>query len=437
MTAPASAPARPRRGQPRRAESRSAARDGLNVRRHAHTRDLRTYVAFLWFTRRRRDRRDASMDHRAAFEWRRRRDERGPRSEEASWDREVSTVNDFYPWAGRRQGRSHPSARGLQCGRRGGTGLAARWCGKCRPRHYATLVDVRFRPRIPAPARPATPTEPSGVDVRTEANLSRPRKENTDLRALWLCTRRPSAGRLSKSAPAQRRHRSSTANRSRPAPPGPPESDTPRRLACERTSGVARSRLSMVKESPAGQRTRSRGVALMTELGQFGGGGQALYDPVSASGASGTGPATIPAAPGPTRPADRPGARWKERRRPRRQGQQRGRRVALPGYHDRADRRPVAGPQALLVVVTDGVAGAHVFDARAARISRPGRRVAAVDTVGAGSAAGRRRTPPRSRRMRLPRPAAPAAGVRPAGFSRTDQASATAPKPCRRYSSRN
>lgn len=350
----------------------------------------------------------------------------------------MSTVNDFYLWAGRRQGRSHPSARGLRCGRRGGTGLAARWCGKCQPRHYAALVDVRFRPRIPAPARPATPTEPSGSDVRTEANLSRPRKENTDLRALWLCTRRPSAGRLSKSAhctaaapffhcqPQQARAARALLN---PTPP--------RRLACERTSGVARSRLPMIKESPPGRRTRSRGVALMTELGQFGGGGQALYDPVSASGASRTGPATIPAAPGPTRPADRPGARWKERRRPRRQGQQRGRRVALPGYHDRADRRPVAGPQALLVVVTDGAAGAHVFDARAARISRPGRRVAAVDTVGAGRAAGRRRTPPRSRRMRLPRPAAPAAGVRPAGFSRTDQASATAPKPWRRYSSRN
>ncbi|WP_316770508.1 hypothetical protein [Streptomyces sasae] len=31
-------------------------------------------------------------------------------------------------------------------------------------------------------ARPATPTEPSGSDVRTEANLSRLRKENSDLR---------------------------------------------------------------------------------------------------------------------------------------------------------------------------------------------------------------------------------------------------------------
>ncbi|KKD02113.1 hypothetical protein, partial [Streptomyces sp. WM6386] len=49
-------------------------------------------------------------------------------------------------------------------------------------RHYADLVDAHFRPRIPAPARPAIPREPSGSDVRTEANLSRLRKENTDLR---------------------------------------------------------------------------------------------------------------------------------------------------------------------------------------------------------------------------------------------------------------
>ncbi|WP_329314427.1 hypothetical protein [Streptomyces sp. NBC_01262] len=49
-------------------------------------------------------------------------------------------------------------------------------------RHYADLIDAHFRPRIPAPAQPATPTESSGSDARTEANLSRLRKENTDLR---------------------------------------------------------------------------------------------------------------------------------------------------------------------------------------------------------------------------------------------------------------
>ncbi|MEU2289171.1 hypothetical protein ABZ614_46150 [Streptomyces sp. NPDC013178] len=39
------------------------------------------------------------MDDRAEYEWWRRRDERGPRLEDTSWDREVSTVNQFYLWA--------------------------------------------------------------------------------------------------------------------------------------------------------------------------------------------------------------------------------------------------------------------------------------------------------------------------------------------------
>lgn len=51
-------------------------------------------------------------------------------------------------------------------------------------RHYADLIDVHFRPRTPASARPVIPREPSGSDVRTEANLSRLRKENTDLRRI-------------------------------------------------------------------------------------------------------------------------------------------------------------------------------------------------------------------------------------------------------------
>jgi hypothetical protein len=56
-------------------------------------------------------------------------------------------------------------------------------------RHYANLIDAHFRPRIPAPARHAVAAvavavaaEPSGSDVRTEANLSRLRRENSDLR---------------------------------------------------------------------------------------------------------------------------------------------------------------------------------------------------------------------------------------------------------------
>lgn len=65
----------------------------------AHARDLRTYFDFLWFARGRRDWRDAFIDDRAAFEWWRRRDEHGPRLEDTSWDREVSTVNQFCLWA--------------------------------------------------------------------------------------------------------------------------------------------------------------------------------------------------------------------------------------------------------------------------------------------------------------------------------------------------
>lgn len=41
---------------------------------------------------------------------------------------------------------------------------------------------------------------------------------------------------------------------------------------------------------------------------------------------------------------------------------------------------------AVLVVITDGAEGAHVFPAGAAAMSRPGRKVAVADTVGAGDA---------------------------------------------------
>lgn len=49
-------------------------------------------------------------------------------------------------------------------------------------RHYADLIDRHFRPRIPEPAQPATTTSSSTADARAEANLSRLRRENTDLR---------------------------------------------------------------------------------------------------------------------------------------------------------------------------------------------------------------------------------------------------------------
>ncbi|WP_406470002.1 hypothetical protein [Streptomyces sp. NBC_01615] len=48
-------------------------------------------------------------------------------------------------------------------------------------RHYADLIDTHFRPRIPDPAQPATTTS-FAADARAEANLSRLRRENTDLR---------------------------------------------------------------------------------------------------------------------------------------------------------------------------------------------------------------------------------------------------------------
>ncbi|WP_420036110.1 site-specific integrase [Streptomyces sp. cg28] len=65
----------------------------------AHARDLRTFFDFLWSARSGSGWREATSEDRAAFEWWRRRDERGPRVEDSSWDREVSTVNQFYLWA--------------------------------------------------------------------------------------------------------------------------------------------------------------------------------------------------------------------------------------------------------------------------------------------------------------------------------------------------
>lgn len=49
-------------------------------------------------------------------------------------------------------------------------------------RHYADLIDTHFRPRIPTPAQPTTTTSSSSADARAEANLSRLRREITDLR---------------------------------------------------------------------------------------------------------------------------------------------------------------------------------------------------------------------------------------------------------------
>jgi len=46
-------------------------------------------------------------------------------------------------------------------------------------RHYSDLIGEHLRPRIPAPAQPATGEKTS---ERTEANLDRLRQGNTDLR---------------------------------------------------------------------------------------------------------------------------------------------------------------------------------------------------------------------------------------------------------------
>ncbi|MFG2707477.1 IS3 family transposase [Streptomyces sp. NPDC048386] len=48
-------------------------------------------------------------------------------------------------------------------------------------RHYADLIDTRFRPRIPA-VRAETHTDRSKRDETKEENLRRLRQENTDLR---------------------------------------------------------------------------------------------------------------------------------------------------------------------------------------------------------------------------------------------------------------
>ncbi|MCX4767356.1 hypothetical protein OG562_41630 [Streptomyces sp. NBC_01275] len=81
--------------------------------------------------------------------------------------------------------------------------------------------EARLR-RIPAPARPTTPTEPSGSDVRTEANLSRLRKEHTDLRRT-LAPYEEAVRQLATEIDAPRSGGTvlPLPNRSRPAAPGP------------------------------------------------------------------------------------------------------------------------------------------------------------------------------------------------------------------------
>ncbi|MFC5667642.1 tyrosine-type recombinase/integrase [Kitasatospora misakiensis] len=76
----------------------------------AAARDLRGFLNFLWFSRppvllpgggaaHERSWQDAVPEDRAAYERWRRKDPAGPRVEDSTWDREVSTVNEFYRWA--------------------------------------------------------------------------------------------------------------------------------------------------------------------------------------------------------------------------------------------------------------------------------------------------------------------------------------------------
>lgn len=63
-----------------------------------YARDVAAFLTFLWCSRGGTDWREATeADHIAYLVWRR-RDERGPRVDDATWDREVAAVNRFYRW---------------------------------------------------------------------------------------------------------------------------------------------------------------------------------------------------------------------------------------------------------------------------------------------------------------------------------------------------
>jgi len=97
-----------------------------------YARDLAAFLTFLWSCRGGKSWREVTeADHTAYLIWRR-RDEHGPRVDDATWDREVAAVNRFYKWQVRagnvrvnpipqRETRSVPAHVGRRGGERGET----------------------------------------------------------------------------------------------------------------------------------------------------------------------------------------------------------------------------------------------------------------------------------------------------------------------------
>jgi site-specific recombinase XerD len=66
--------------------------------RNGYAGNIKDFLNFLWLSRGRKSWRDATeADHIAYLVWRR-RDPKGPRVDDATWDREVAAGNSFYKW---------------------------------------------------------------------------------------------------------------------------------------------------------------------------------------------------------------------------------------------------------------------------------------------------------------------------------------------------
>ena len=110
-----------------------------------YARDLAAFLSFLGSARGGRSWRDAAeADHTAYLIWRR-RDERGPRVADSTWDREVAAVNRFYVWQVRAGNvRVNPIP---QRDRRGGTGNGRAAAGE-RGQLPATYSHGASRERV-------------------------------------------------------------------------------------------------------------------------------------------------------------------------------------------------------------------------------------------------------------------------------------------------